>query len=110
MAQSLKAVANAVRPMKTFIRAAEVWVPDRGGAHLEFCDALYGEVPAFGAASRNMIFGRGEGLPGQAWEEGKPIILAQLEGSPFRRIAAAKAAGITTALAIPVVAGDFVTA
>jgi hypothetical protein len=110
MLENLEAVADAVRPMKTFIRAAEVWVPDRGGAHLEFCGGLYGEVPAFGATSRSMIFGRGEGLPGQAWEEGKPIILTQLEGSSFRRIAAAKAAGITTALAIPVVVGDFVTA
>jgi len=96
--------------MKTFIRAAEVWVPDRAGEHLELGGGLYGDVPAFGAMSRTMIFGRGEGLPGQAWEEGKPIILTRLEGSSFRRVASAKAAGITTALAIPVVAGDFVTA
>jgi hypothetical protein len=92
--------------MTTFIRAAEIWVPDSDGYLLEFAGGLYGDAPEFGALSRKMCFGRGEGLPGRVWDEGTPIVLKDLQGGYFQRAAAAKAAGLGGAVAFPVFAGD----
>ena len=91
--------------MKTFIRVIETWVPDAMGTLLEFGAGLYGSARRFGAVSKGMCFGRGEGLPGQAWERGRPIVLKQLEGSYFRRTQAASAEGLTSAIALPIFAG-----
>ena len=87
--------------MKTFIRVIEVWVPDAERHLLEFGAGLYGSAKSFGALSRSMCFGRGEGLPGRAWDSGRPIILKQLEGSYFRRGWAAAAEGLNCAIALP---------
>lgn len=86
----------------TFIRVAEVWEPSADGALLELSGGLYGAAPAFGALSQGLCFGRAEGLPGHAWDEGRPILLERFENSFFRRTAAAQAAGLGCALALPV--------
>ena len=96
--------------MKTFIRVVEVWVPDAGHSLLEFGGGLYGNAQRFGAISRSMSFGRGEGLPGRAWESGRPIVLKQFAGSTFRRTHAAAADGLTCAIAMPIFAGSRLTA
>ncbi|MBI5256218.1 MAG: GAF domain-containing protein [Burkholderiales bacterium] len=85
----------------TFIRAAEVWTPLADSSLLEHSGGLYAAAPAFGAQTRGLCFGRAEGLPGQAWDEGRPILLERFEGSPFRRTEAAHAAGLGCALALP---------
>jgi hypothetical protein len=90
----------------TFIRVVEVWVPDEVGTLLVLGSAHYGAATRFGASSRQMCFGRGEGLPGQAWEAGHPIVLKQFEGSAFRRTAAAHADGLTCGIALPVFSGE----
>lgn len=95
--------------MRTFIRAVEVWVPSVDRSILEFGGGLYGKATRFAAISRTLCFGRGEGLPGQAWEQGQPIILKQFDGSYFKRTAAAHAEGITCGIAVPIFAGDFLT-
>lgn len=87
--------------MTTFIRVAEIWVPDADGHLLDFGGGLYGNAPDFGAVSRTMCFGRGEGLPGRVWEEGVPVILKDLQTGTFQRAAAAKAAGLSCAVAFP---------
>ncbi len=92
--------------MNTFIRVIETWVPDATGTLLEFGGGLYGSAHRFGAISKTMCFGRGEGLPGQAWERGRPIVLKQLTGSYFRRGPAAAAEGLSCSIALPVFAGD----
>jgi hypothetical protein len=92
--------------MKTFIRVAEIWVPDPDGYLLEFGGGLYGDAPEFGAISRSMCFGRGEGLPGRVWEEARPVILKDLQGGYFQRAAAAKRAQLSCAVAFPVFFGD----
>ena len=92
--------------MTTFIRVVEVWVPDSEGSLLEFGGGFYGSAYRFGAISRSMCFGRGEGLPGQAWESGRPVVLKQFEGSAFRRTQAAAAEGLTCGIALPLFAGD----
>lgn len=88
--------------MKTFIRIIEYWVPGADPSLLEFGGGLFGDAIRFAAISQNLCFGRGEGLPGQAWESGHPIVLKDLDGSYFRRSRAAKAAGLTCGIAVPI--------
>jgi hypothetical protein len=57
-----------------------------------------------------MCFGRGEGLPGRAWDEGRPIVLTSLDPSLFRRAEQARAEGLTCGIALPVFAGDVLKA
>lgn len=95
---------------ESFIRVVEVWVPDADGALLVLGGAWYGAARRFGMSSREMCFGRGEGLPGQAWESGHPIVLKQFEGSAFRRTAAAHADGLNCGIALPVFQRDRLTA
>lgn len=94
----------------TFIRAVEYWVPSTDGSILEFGGGLYGPARRFAAMSSELCFGRGEGLPGHAWEAGHPVVLKQFEGSYFRRTAAAKAEGLTSAIALPIFVGGLLTA
>jgi hypothetical protein len=96
-------------PLNTFIRATEIWVPSADGLLLEFGGGLFAGAAHFAAISRAMCFGRAEGLPGTAWDEGRPILLKQFEGSNFRRTAAAKAAGLGCAVALPMFLGDTLT-
>lgn len=95
--------------MSTFIRVAEVWRPTSDGTLLEHAGGMYDAAPAFGYLSASMCFGRGEGLPGRAWDAGRPVLLREFEGSYFRRTAAAKAAGLTCAVALPIFSGTALT-
>ena len=95
--------------MNTFIRAIEYWVPSLDRSILEFGGGHYGSAPRLASVSRSLCFGRGEGLPGQAWESGHPIVLTQFNGSNFRRTAAAQAERITCGIAVPIFAGEFLT-
>jgi hypothetical protein len=97
-------------PMNTLIKAAEVWLPTADRSLLEFGGGLFGAATGFGASSRAMCFGRGEGLPGRAWFDGRPIVLKHFEGSYFRRADAAREAGFTCAIALPVFLGEVMTA
>lgn len=94
---------------KTFIRVIECWVPGTDRSLLEFGGGLYGSATRFGAQSRSMVFGRGEGLPGAAWEAGHPIVLKDLAHPNFRRAQLARADGLTCGIAVPIFAGDFLT-
>jgi len=95
--------------MQRFIKAAEVWVlaPDAG--LLEFGAGWTDGVPQFHEMSRAMCFGRAEGLPGQAWDEGHPLLLKQFEGTRFRRTQAAHEAGLRCAVAVPFFVQDRLT-
>ncbi|MGG7565417.1 GAF domain-containing protein [Rhodovulum sp. DZ06] len=89
-----------------FIEAVEVWIPSPDGDKLILASADYGRLTAFGDASRNVSFARGEGLPGRAWAEARPVLINPLAGSGFVRIEAAAEAGLTCALAVPFFAGQ----
>lgn len=95
-------------PVRTFIEVAEVWVPE--GDRLVLGSGNYGTLDDFAAVSGKESFGKGEGLPGKAWAEARPVVLKGFEGSYFKRTEAAKAAGLTSAVAIPVFAGDVLKA
>lgn len=96
--------------MKTFIKVTEIWIPDRERTRLEFSAGLYGDLADFKAASEQQQFAYNEGLPGKAWAAGHPIVLSKFEHSYFKRTAAAKKAGLTCGIAIPVFSGDFLMA
>jgi hypothetical protein len=96
--------------MKTFIRVAEIWVPTGDRTQLRLADGLYGALADFREASNQVQFAFNEGLPGRAWAAGHPIILKQFERTYFERVDAAKAAGLTCAVALPVFIGDYVLA
>ncbi|MFD0981359.1 GAF domain-containing protein [Tropicimonas aquimaris] len=91
-------------PTRTFIEVTEVWVPE--GDRLVLGAGNYGGLESFAQASEPVSFGKGEGLPGKAWAEARPVVLKGFEGSYFQRTEAALAAGLTSAVAIPVFAGD----
>ncbi|MFD2175874.1 GAF domain-containing protein [Rhodobacter lacus] len=96
-------IATAPSP-RAFIGVSEVWVPE--GDRLVHAGGAYGAMGAFEEASRRVSFGRGEGLPGKAWAEARPVVLKGFDGSYFQRTEAAKAAGLTSAVALPVFAGE----
>lgn len=92
----------------TFIQVAEVWVPKDGA--LVYAGGDYNGFDGFEEASRQTRFAKGEGLPGKAWADGRPVVLKAFDGSYFKRIEAAKAAGLTSAVAIPVFDGTDIKA
>lgn len=92
------------------LRAVEAWVPGADGNLLEFAGGLFGAATRLQAVSRGMCFGRAEGLPGRVWETGLPVLLPRLEGSSYRRSAAAEAGGLGWALAFPLMAHDALAA
>lgn len=96
--------------MKTFIKVTEIWIPDKQRTQLEFGSGLYGTLIDFKADSEQQKFAYNEGLPGKAWAAGHPIVLTEFEHSYFKRTAAAKNAGLTCGIAIPIFSGDFLMA
>ncbi len=90
----------ATRP---FIEVTEVWVPE--GDRLVLAAGSYGGLDDFAAVSGKESFAKDEGLPGKAWGEARPVVLKGFEGSYFKRTEVANAAGLTSAVAIPVFAG-----
>lgn len=92
----------------TFILAAEVWVPGPSGDVLLRTDGVYGPLKPFEAEAADHGFARGEGLPGRAWKEGRPIVLTDLGDPAFVRSAPAAEAGLAAAAAIPVFSGSAV--
>lgn len=93
----------AIAPANTFIQVSENWVPK--GDALVLDKGSYGGLDGFAEASHRESFARGEGLPGKAWAEGRPVVLKGFDGSYFKRTEAAKDAGLTAAVAVPVFAG-----
>lgn len=88
-----------------FILATEVWVPGPSGDVLLRSDGIYGPLKPFEATAADHGFARGEGLPGRAWREQRPILLTDLTGPDFLRATPAVAAGLAAAVAIPVFSG-----
>jgi hypothetical protein len=99
---------NSQTTTDTFVQVSEVWIPD--GDRLVLAAGDYGGLAAFEAESRAVSFAKGEGLPGKAWAEARPVVLKGFDGSYFKRIEAAREAGLTAAVAIPVFAGAMLKA
>lgn len=93
---------------RTFIEVSEVWVPEND--RLVLAAGNYGSLENFASISGNVSFAKGEGLPGKAWAEARPIVLKEFTGSYFKRSEAAHEAGLTSAVAIPVFDGEVLNA
>lgn len=93
--------------MKTFIKVIEIWTPNSKRNQLRLADSYYGDYADFNKHSQAIAFGYNEGLPGAAWAQSQPMIITDLEHSCFLRKEAAKASGITCAIAIPIFSGQF---
>lgn len=98
--------------MAYFIRAAEVWLLDSGGRHLELGCAHYGELheevaEVFHHTSKNMRFAANEGMPGITWAMRRPLIWTDLSSNHFKRKELVVEAGLVCGLSIPVFAGEF---
>jgi PAS domain S-box-containing protein len=73
--------------------------------------AAGGEPTAFEDATRAMEFIAGEGAPGRAYAQHRPVIAEELAADPsFGRPAAARALGLTSGAAFPATDGDDVLA
>lgn len=95
---------------KYFIKATEIWEPNREKTQLTLVSGHYGVHKEFKDQSQSMTFNYNEGLPGKAWAEKHPIILTSLEDSYFKRIEMARKVGLTTAIAMPIFAGEYLHA
>lgn len=101
--QQDKTIASGRR---NFIRVIEVWTPNESGEVLKLDAALYGELEEFGQLSAKTSFVYGEGLPGKAWQQKRPLVLKDFDATTFLRASAAREAGLTAAVAIPIFDGS----
>jgi hypothetical protein len=97
-------------PVQPFIQIVEVWTPTADRCALELHGGLFGEHEAFKAISRKLYFGYGEGLPGRAWAERRPVIFTDLQQAGFVRRVAARRDALTCAVGLPIFAGDYLLA
>jgi len=96
--------------MKTFIKVTEIWIPGKDRSQLELASGTYGELEDFKVTSEQTRFNYYEGLPGTAWATGHPVVIKEFTHSCFKRTEAAKKAGLTCAIGIPVFSGEFLMA
>lgn len=94
----------------TFIKAIEIWEPNIEKTELALVNGHYGIYKEFKEYSSHMTFDYDEGLPGKAWAYKHPIILKSLEGSYFKRTEMASKIELTTAIAMPIFAGEYLHA
>ncbi|MGY2003579.1 SpoIIE family protein phosphatase [Blastococcus sp. SYSU DS1024] len=65
------------------------------------------DVPALAADAPRRVFRRGEGLPGRAWLQRVPVVVEDLATDPrVVRRDVARADGLSTGVAFPVLSGD----
>jgi PAS domain S-box-containing protein len=65
------------------------------------------DVEEFEAATGELVLSIGQGLPGQAWQEMRPVWLSDaIEAGVFLRTAESQAAGLQGGTAFPVTSGD----
>ncbi|MGY1838983.1 MULTISPECIES: SpoIIE family protein phosphatase [unclassified Modestobacter] len=90
--------------------AATIWHPDELRARLRLggvWSAPGTGVPELAAQARTLMPGRGEGLPGTTWQQRSPVVIEDLWHDPrFLPRAGARADGVRTGLAFPVLHGD----
>lgn len=96
--------------MINFIKATEIWVPNKEKTELLFQSGIYGKNRELEAYSKAFVFKYDEGLPGKAWALKKPIILTSLEESYFKRTEIVTAVGLTCAIAMPIFSGEYLHA
>jgi PAS domain S-box-containing protein len=111
---SHQVLSAAVQTICHFTRCAmgQVWLP--AGGVLVCSPSWYCSGYGFEklhAASEEVNYELGDGLPGLAWAKNQPLLLDDIRDSGrFDRAAAAQRAGVREAMAVPVTGGDGVVA
>lgn len=93
--------------MKHFIKATEIWEFNSDKTELVLSKGIYQDIKEFEEKSVDFSFKYNEGLPGKAWAKKHPIVLNKLEGSFFKRTDLANKINITSAIAMPIFAGEY---
>ena len=84
------------------IGALEVWHTPDGSSQMKLLDGYFGNAEKFKIAARHTQFGCGIGLPGQVWQSGMPIILADMgQSTRVLRWETAQQVGINRGIGIP---------
>jgi PAS domain S-box-containing protein len=110
------AFATTLREMCEAIRWAygEVWIPHPHKAYLEVAPAWYtssADTEIFRKISEEIKFKPGIGLPGRAWESRAPAWVRDVtQDANFPRWSQARAAGLRTGVALPVLVSGEVAA
>ena len=95
---------------RTFIQVIEIWTPTADRKKLTLVDGLFNGNETFQRQSQKRYFSYNEGLPGKAWSSARPQIIRNIAFSFFRRKEEAIKAGLNSAIAIPIFAGEFLQA
>ena len=94
--------------------AAALWQADDASGRLAYAGmwtAPGEDIATLHAATAGRSFARGESIPGLAWQQRAPVVVDDLWTDPrFLRKAAARADGIRTGVAFPVLRGGSVLA
>jgi PAS domain S-box-containing protein len=100
---------------KTGWALGQAWLPNQDKKFLTcgpvwFCGSA-DDIEHFRAASAKLRFEMGVGLPGRVWKSKKAAWIEDVTSDPnFPRTAAAKSAGLKTAVGLPILSGDEVIA
>lgn len=88
----------------------EAWVPGADRSFLErrvFWHVEHGSFSRFSEASKNTIFPKGVGLPGEAWAAKKPLWIPDVASDiNYRRAKPVKEAGFKAGVVFPVLSGE----
>ena len=96
--------------MDTLIKVLECWVPNRDRTCLEFAGGLVGDSVSFAGSGSSVLAGDAAELPGAAWTAAQPIVVPTFEATELAPGQSALVGKLTGAIAVPIYAGDFLTA
>lgn len=99
-------IPSAPGDMRAFLKATEVWAPTQDSMALELVGGDYGELTGLRDLSMQKRFAYDRGLPGKTWAKRRPLLI-KTDSPEFERREVAQRAGITTAIGLPVFAGDY---
>lgn len=86
-----------------------IWLIEEGAQSLRFAGGWHAEKPRmqeFQKASGARGFKKGEGLPGEVWQTGKPLVVDEYKNTAYHRAEPGRAAGLHSAIAFPIHEGD----
>ena len=107
---AINAEKTRTKQSRTFIQVVEIWTPTADRKKLTLVDGLFNDNENFKRQSQKRYFSYNEGLPGKAWSSARPQIIRNIAFSFFRRKEEAIKAGLNSAIAIPIFAGEFLQA
>jgi PAS domain S-box-containing protein len=113
MQAALKAVVHNVCDATGWV-FGQAWIPRRDGSGLECGPAWHTNRPGlkeFKRANKTFLSSPGIGLPGRVWTSRQAVWIRDVTREPdFVRAPVAQKAGLRSALAMPIMAGDQVVA